>query len=254
MRRSTGRARDAAAALLAAALATGVLAGPALGATPAPTASLTAAAIVKQSEAAFGARRTFALSGTVREGTATISFEVASADGGAEARGVLRTNGTSVGFLGALSYVTIAKTTYLRGNGAFWRSELATGAGLTAKQAAKAATSLASHWVVAGADAHTLGLGSLTSPRSLASGIFAGVGVVRKGRPTTVHKVRALPLVARAGGTLYVALDGPPLPLELTGKGGGASGTVVFSYPARVQVSTPTGARSLVAAITAAIG
>ncbi|MDA8291046.1 MAG: hypothetical protein M0Z33_05115 [Actinomycetota bacterium] len=254
MRRIPPTARGAVTAVAAAAVAAAALGGPALGATPAPTASLPAATIVKESEAALTAARTFTLSGTIREASATLTVEVASADGGAEARGVLDSSSASAGFLGRFAYITIRKTSYIRAGAPFWRQAVGTGAGLTAAQAAKAATALANRWIAFGASYGNFGVGTLTDPRSLANGIFANVGSVRKGRPTTVRGVHAIPIVSTKGGTLYVALDGPPLPIELSGTSGGASGHVVFGYPKTVRVNAPTGARTLVQAIALAIG
>jgi len=251
------RSAQALAASAAASVVAVALGGWGGGARRAATGSLPAARIVTLSKAALSGERTLALAGTIRHGTAAVAIKLESGRNGAVSRGVLDSNSKSVGFLGPLAYVAIGKTLYVHAAGLFWQQFVTPGSGLTAPQAAKIIKALSARWIVLGpayAKTLTSALGALTNPRSVASAVLANGGSVSKRRPTKVRGVLALPIVSGGGGTLYVALHGPPLPIEVSGSGGGSSGTVVFTYPKSVHITAPRGARTLAAVTKSVVG
>jgi len=246
-----------------AAAATGAIAGLAClilgawGGTPgrSTTGSLPAARIVRLSEVALAKQRTFVLAGTIRSGAAIIGLRLVSGDGGAVSEGVLDSNAKSVGFVGTIRYIAVHGTFFVDAAAPFWGQFVTAGASLSSAQAAKIVAALSGRWIVLGPSytkSLTHDLGALTSPRSVATGVLQNQGTVVKRKETMLHGVRALPLSSSGGGTLYVALDGPPLPLQISGSGGGTSGRIVFSYPKSVRIAPPRGARTL-AQVTATV-
>ncbi|HUY29784.1 MAG TPA: hypothetical protein VMV02_02165 [Acidimicrobiales bacterium] len=242
-----------AAAACAAAVATS---GPALASPSGANGvgSLPAAKILARSARALAARTAIDVAGSIGIAGEGVSFDVRSAARGRDVAGTITTRaGGKV--IGPIRFVALPGTVYLDAPAAFWRQAITSMKGAPTGAAATAAVSaLSGTWIaVGGAQARTFttGFGGLTEPGKFAQNLLSGAGSLAKHAPTIVRGQRAVPVVTGQGATIYVALDGAPLPIEVRGTvalGALSVSTVAaISYPATQHIVAPAGARSLAA-------
>jgi hypothetical protein len=135
-----------------------------------------------------------------------------------------------------LTLTRIGSTLYIQADESFWRSQTgsAEGAKLLAGKYLKASMS----------DASFAELGTFTNLAGVAKDILATDGPLTKGARKTVNGIPAISLVdnGKDGGTMYVALQGPPLPLRLDAPATGTDdqGSLEFiEYGRPVQLTAP---------------
>jgi len=99
-------------------------------------------------------------------------------------------------------------TTYVKGDKAFWDNASGSGSGDV----------LAGKWVVAGdtAGTDTYGLDTFTDVGRVVDSVLVGSGTLTKTGTSTVDGQRVVGLDESSdGSTLWVALDGPPYPVQI---------------------------------------
>jgi hypothetical protein len=147
---------------------------------------------------------------------------------GAEgAVGSMTTNGQTIELL------RVGQTVYLKGTEAFWRS---IGGNAVAEL-------LKGRYLKVPATTPDFAeLSSFTDLKKNAQELLKPDGEVSKGGRRTVHGVQAIGLVdSKDGGTLYIALQGEPYPLQAVpgAKAKNDSGSLDFDYGAPVKVTAP---------------
>lgn len=176
------------------------------------------AKLLKAAAASLGAVKSYHLtaSETDEDGTFRFTADVL-ASGNADI--TLRQGGS-----GTVRLRLVAKTTYLRGDAAYWKGAIG------GKDGAAAAKKLAGRWIKAAkSDAKEFApLFDEVAPKQLASCLVApgSTGTLSVGKPATVGRTKAQVLVdagdkpGTAPGRLYLATGDDPLPLRLlqTGK------------------------------------
>jgi hypothetical protein len=224
--------------VLGASLAIAVVPSATFAASRNSTTTLTAPQLVTHAAQAFLTAPEFVLSGTVTESGATIGLDVQSMQRGALVRATLKSTSKSNGFVGTLGRIDIGPQSYLKGSRSFWVSAIG---GTTAAQKATAAgvaKELEGKWVLlSGSEGKPIiaAFASFTEPGKLAQELIHGNGALRKGAVTNFHGRRAIPVESTKSGTIYVAAQGRPLPLGLSGDGG----SIVFSYPSDLRIVAP---------------
>jgi hypothetical protein len=200
--------------------------------------TLTAPQLVTHAAQAFLIAPEFVLSGTVTQDGATIGLDVQSMERGALVRATLTSTSLKNGFVGSLGLIDIGTQSYLKGSRAFWLSAIG---GTTAAQKANAATvasELESKWVLlSGAQGKPIiaAFASFTEPGKLAQALIHGNGALTKGAVTNYRGRKAIPVESSKSATIYIADQGPPLPLGLSGNGG----VIAFSYPSNLRIIAP---------------
>lgn len=235
-------------------------AGPSAATTP-PAASrsvgvgiaaLPAAVVLERSAAALTRVHALVAVGSLRSGPNAIVFHVRSTGRGKDVAGTLTVrNGAKV--LGPVRFVVVATTLYFESDAAFWSQEIRAATRLPAGLGATAlAARLAGRWIeVTGAQAATFtrGFGGLTQPGAFGKSLLAGSGSFVKLTPRSLRGTRVLPIVSSSGGTVYIALSGPPLPVEVSGRAAVGSSSIVvaavFAYPTHLRISAPSGALTI---------
>jgi hypothetical protein len=203
---------------------------------------MTASQIMKASAKVLVAEKTFLVKGSIKEGSSVLDLDLESSASGSASQGTITSSAKSGGFVGSLRFVDVDKVSYFNAPGSVWSQFITSGSGLTAAQATKIVNAFKGKWVELGAaDAKSLesGLGDLTDPKTFASQLLTDNGSLTKGKPTTVRGEQALPITSSKGGTLYIALEGPPLPLKLAGSDAGTSAAIAFGYPSKLVVVAP---------------
>lgn len=201
--------------------------------------TLTAPQLITHAAQAFLTAPEFVLSGTVTQSGATIGLDVQSMEKGALVRSTLTSTSTINGFVGTLGLIDIGTQSYLKGSRSFWLSAIG---GTTAKQkasAAKVASELESKWVLlSGSEGKPIiaAFASFTEPGKLAQALIHGNGVLTKGAVTKYRGREAIPVKSSKSGTIYIAEQGLPLPLGLSGDGG----SIAFSYPNNLRIIAPS--------------
>lgn len=236
------------------ALAAGLPAGLAGAVAPTPMQPngiqrLSARQALDLAHSTLAAESDIELSGELTEQGTRIDLGLRSAEHGKRAAGTLVSHGAAAGFVGILHFVSIGRVDYLDGGRSFWVASMAGQKGLTTAQRAALVKRLAGTWIMLTgktARSFTVGLRTLTSPATLASELTTADGTLRTGIPKVVQAVRALPIISSRGGTLWLALTGKPLPVEVTAPATtGTGGHVDFSYPAAITITAPPGAKTL---------
>jgi hypothetical protein len=200
--------------------------------------TLTAPQLVTHAAQAFLSAPDFVLSGTVTQSGATIGLDVQSMERSALVRATLTSTSVKNGFVGTVGLIDIGTQSYLKGSRSFWLSAIG---GTTASQkasAAKVASELESKWVLlSGSEGKPIiaAFASFTEPGKLAQALIHGNGVLTKGSVTKYHGREAIPVESSKSTTIYVAEQGPPLPLGLSGDGG----SITFSYPNNLRIIAP---------------
>jgi hypothetical protein len=184
---------------------------------------LTATEIVAQMQAAAGAATSVHVAG--KSGTTSIDLKL----GGSAADGLVGLGG------GQVEIVRIGEQLYLKANKAFW----------TTSTSARVAAVVAGKYVkIAGTQASQYAL--FTKMSEFFGQALKPSGPVTKGAVSTIDGQRAIALTDSSDGSvLYVALDGPPLPIKTTNTGTDA-GEVDFSgWNQTVTVAAPPASQIL---------
>ncbi len=218
--------------------------------------SMSATQAVAASVAAIRQAPNLVITGLVSERGATLGLHIESARKGTDAAGTLVSHSATLGFFGTVHFVTIGPTFYIEGGSTFWERIFAAESGLTAAQRQKILAVIVNQWIeLPPSDAKSVEseFSGFTNPASLASELTSSTGKLTKGTPQVVHGVDALPIHSSKGGTLWLSLNGPPLPVELTGGTSSSHADLAFAYPATLNITAPAGAKTL-AQIEAAAG
>ena len=127
--------------------------------------------------------------------------------------------------------VDVNNTLYMNGSDAFW-SKVGGGSAVVALLHGK--------WLKAPATGNFSSLASLTSIHTLFSQLLTSHGTLKKGATSTINGQSAVAITDSAkGGTIYVATNGKPYPIQLA-KSGGGGGKVNFSeYGKSVSLTAP---------------
>ncbi len=191
-----------------------------------------------------------------------------------------------------MQLVALPRAYYLNGGKGFWTAAFAVESGtITKAEEAKIVKALAGVWIVLPTTQGKALLGDLgdLQPAKLAAAATVATGTLSAGAPKVVGGTAALPITSSAGDTVWLATSGAPLPVEVTGKipglnasgtgasgasgglglggingstgssstgsaGGATTGTLAFTYPARLAITAPKGAKTLAQAVTGAGG
>lgn len=251
-RRAAPAARAATALAAASSLALLAPGTAAVAAVPGPAngvGSLPAATILSRAASALASRPSVEISGSVALGPAKIGFTVRSAARGRDAAGTI-TIATGRTVTGPVRFVEVGTTAFLEAPAAFWRQAFAsTKSTASGAGAGAAVAALAGKWIsITGTEARSFtgGLGGLTDPGQFARSILSPGAKLKKGPTTTVSGTRVVPITTGPGAVVDVALDGPPLPVEVHGAVslGALSVSVeaAISYPAALAIVAPAGA------------
>jgi len=201
--------------------------------------TLTAPQLVTHAAQAFLAAPEFVLSGTVSDSGATLGLHVQSMERGALVRATLTSSSLKEGFIGTVTIIDIGTQSYLKGSRSFWLSAIGGTTAAQKKSAASVSTELESKWVLlSGSEGKPIvtSFASFTEPGKLAHALIHGNGVLTKGAVTNFQGHAAIPLQSSNGGTIYVAEQGTPLPLGLSGDGA----SLGFSYPNNLRIIAPS--------------
>lgn len=190
-------------------------------------ASKTPAEIVAAAkQAADGASSVHVVGSIVAEGAPlTLDLDLVDGRGG---RGKLSQNGVS------FELIEVGGDIYIKGGAAFYEH----------MGSAAAARLLQGKWLKAPAGSGSFAtFGSLTDMRKLLDTMLSSHGALSKGATTTIASQRAIRITETTnGGTLYVATNGKPYPLELT-KAGSESDKISFeNWGASVALAAPANA------------
>jgi hypothetical protein len=186
------------------ALATaGIVAGStgALAARAAPTsiASQSPSAILAAATSAIDGASTVHVAGSGFENGAPISLDLYLAAG---------KGGEGTVALGDLSFqsVVIGNEGYFKASAAFWKRY----------GNAAIAQLIQNRWLKAATSGDFASFAEFANIHNLFSGLLESHGTLAKGRLTTIHAQRVIPIIDQAnGGTLYVAVTGKPYPVEI---------------------------------------
>ncbi|HEY2768419.1 MAG TPA: hypothetical protein VGI76_09185 [Solirubrobacteraceae bacterium] len=193
-------------------------------------ASKSPSEIVSEAKTAADGASSVHVSGSIVNAGSTIALDMDLLKG-TGGSGRLSQNGLS------FELVDVGGSVYIKGSPEFYR-HFAGGA---------AAQLLQGKWLKAPANTGSFAsLGSLTDLRKLLDSTLSSHGSLSKGAPSTIEGQEAIGVkdVTR-GGTLYVATNGKPFPLEIT-KGGSGGGKVTFTnWNAPVTVKAPAKAVDL---------
>jgi hypothetical protein len=185
-----------------------------------------AADVVDDVRAAFASARSVHIKGSLSQASETIALDVRLA--GTKGTGTLTVGGLPV------KITKIGDAAYINGNKAFW----------TRTAGGSAAAQLAGKWVKLPSSTPGFaqflqflqiknGWDRLLTPTSTAG--------VTKGALVDVGGVRALELEDGKDGSLFVAAEGKPYPLRLTGAGGQKGRLDFTDYDEDVSISAPSG-------------
>lgn len=140
---------------------------------------------------------------------------------------------------GLLDVVRIGTTSYFRGD-----AKALQASGASAAQAAL----VAGKWIKGSSSSGAFqSFSSFLDLNQLMNNVLAPSGSVTVGKSSTVNGVKTVALVdhGSSGGTLYVALQGKPLPVKIVNTGA-SGGTATFDdYDKDVTIKAPSGAVDL---------
>jgi hypothetical protein len=187
-------------------------------------ASKSAEQIVAEAKNAADSASSVHVSGSVRSGGSpvTLDLKLASEKG---ATGQISQNGST------FKIVIYGGTAYISGSDAFYRK----------LGGSAAAQLLAGKWLKVATDTPEFSsFASLTNMRKLLDTVLVGHGTLEKGATTTIAGQQAIAVKdTTRGGTLYVATNGKPYPLQIA-KSGSEAGTISFGrWDEPVEISAP---------------
>lgn len=187
-------------------------------------ASKGAQQIVAEAKSAADSASSVHVSGSVNSGGSPVTLDLSLASGKG-ATGEVSQNGST------FKIVIDGETAYISGSDAFYRK----------LGGSAAAQLLAGKWLkVATSTPEFASFASLTNMRKLLDTVLVGHGTLEKGSISTIDGQRAIAVKdTTLGGTLYVATDGKPYPLQVT-KGGSEAGTIGFDkWDEPVEITAP---------------
>jgi hypothetical protein len=175
-------------------------------------ASKSATAILADAKQAARDAGSARVTGTIHDSGQTIGLDLKiTGQGGG---GTMTLQGSK------LDIIRVGKDVFIRAPSSFYEK---VGAGKAAGQL------LNGRWLKAPASTPDFAdLASLTDLNAFVSQALKPDGTVSKGGETTIDGTKAIELKSSKGGSLYIAEEGKPYPLELKG-GGGSSGTLKLS-------------------------
>lgn len=236
--RMTSRATKKSLVVLAGCLAVASAPSAAFASSGHANDTLTAPQLLTHAAQAFLTVPEFVLSGTVTESGATIGLDVQSMQKGALIRATLTSNSSKNGFVGTVGLIDIGTQSYLKGSRSFWLSAIGGTTPAQKASAAKVTNELESKWVLlSGSEGKPIiaAFASFTEPGKLAQALLHGNGTLTKAAVTKYDGREAIPVEASNSGTIYVAEQGAPLPLGLSGNGA----SIAFSYPNDLRIIAP---------------
>lgn len=193
-------------------------------------ASKSAEEIVAEAKKAADGASSVHVSGSVNSGGSPVTLDLnLAAEKGAS--GEISQNGST------FKVIIDGSDAYISGSDAFYRK----------LGGAAAAQLLAGKWLKISTNTPEFAsFGSLTNMRKLLDTVLVGHGSLEKGSTTTIAGQRAIAVKdTTRGGSLYVATDGKPYPLQIT-KGGSEAGTISFDkWDEPVSISAPASSVNL---------
>ena len=187
-------------------------------------ATKSAEAIVAEAKTAADSASSVHVSGSVTSNGSPVSLDLSLASGKG-ATGQISQNGST------FKIVIDGGTAYISGSDAFYRK----------LGGSAAAQLLAGKWLkISTSTPEFASFGSLTNMRKLLDTVLVGHGTLQKGSTTTVGGQQAIAVAdSTRGGTLYVATNGKPYPLQIS-KTGSEAGTIAFgSWDQPVTITPP---------------
>jgi hypothetical protein len=216
-------------------------------------ALLTAGPALARGLAALRAEQNVVVAGTLHLAGGSFRLALVSAGRGTRCSGTLTplVAVPALGLAGTLGFVQIGPVVFLDGGKRYWQNVLGlAGAGPAALESA-VIDRLSGRWVrlpATTAAAFARDEAAILQPDVLMSLLTHDAGVLHKAPPGPVRGIDSLPVVARSGATVWLAMSGVPRPLEVS-SGSAASpvplrGDLVLSYPDRLHIVSPPGAES----------
>lgn len=193
-------------------------------------ASKSAEEIVAEAKKAADSASSVHVSGSVNSGGSAVTLDLNLASGKG-ATGQISQNGST------FKVIIDGGNAYISGSDAFYRK----------LGGAAAAQLLAGKWLkISTSTPEFASFGSLTNMRKLLDTVLVGHGSLEKGSTTTVGGQQAIAVKdTTRGGSLYVATNGKPYPLQIT-KGGSEAGTISFDkWDEPVAISPPASSVNL---------
>jgi hypothetical protein len=186
-------------------------------------ASLSPSAILAATSKAVAGLKSVHVAGALSSGGEAISFnlDIVSGEGG---KGSMSEGGLSFQIIDAGKYV------YINASPSFWKHF----------GGAAAATLFAGKWLKAPSSGQFSSLAALTSVSKLFSSLLNTKSTLTRGSVTTVDGQSVVPLTDKVhGGTLYVATNGQPYPIEIS-KSGASGGKIQFSkFGESIKIAAP---------------
>lgn len=214
--------------------------------------ALPVAQVLSKSAQALAGVDALVVTGSLRLGPESVAFDVRSTARGRDVSGTITIRAAKK-VVGPVRFVALTSSLYLEAAAPFWNQELSSSkTAPTGATASAIVARLAGHWIeITGARAKSFadGFGSLTEPGKFAQSLLSGSGTLVKGTPRSLRGQQVIPITSSKGGTIFVALDGPPLPIEINGSAPLGSSSVsaiaVMSYPSKLAIAAPAGALTL---------
>jgi hypothetical protein len=206
-------------------------------ASPTPTgngiASLPPAQILARAKTALLAAPSVHLTGNVTSGGQQLMLDLSSSgkDGG---RGTISQSGQTIEVL------RIGSTVYIKADADFWRAQTGN---------ANAAQLLQGKYLKAPvSDPKMASIAELTQIDKYVSGLLSPTGTLTKGQQKTIRGTEAIAVVisGKGGGTLYVATNGQPYPLQITSSDPTEPGTIDFVEYGQPVALTPPPAEQVI--------
>jgi hypothetical protein len=209
--------------------------------------SLPPATAVAHAESALAKVNVFTLTGFLKKGTARIGYHIASSARGKRIEVSLDANkAAGVGFTGTMRLIRITNSYYIDGSSQVWKSII----GSSVSPAVLAV--LSNRWIEMPTGEGSSAFQSfdqLASPGELAKTLLGAKNVttLTMSRPTIYHhqSVVAITNAKAAGATLYIALNGQPLPVAAVATSSTLSEAFDFAYPKSLAIVVPPGAETL---------
>ncbi|HEX7738579.1 MAG TPA: hypothetical protein VF426_02905 [Marmoricola sp.] len=176
-----------------------------------------ASALLKKARAAVAAEKYVSISGKINEGGKATSIDLHYV--GDDAYGTIVLAGATI------KLESVGGKTFIKPNDAFWKQQL------SAEQAKVVSGLIGDRWIIADAkDSNFAQLISLTNRDFLTKDMLkpSAKTKVSKGKVTSVDGEKAIPLTLDKS-TLYLD-DSSARPIQVSGSGGGSTGTAKFSY------------------------
>jgi hypothetical protein len=184
--------------------------------------------IVSGATQAIDAVHSVRVTGTVSDKSSSIKLDLHLVNG-VGATGSMAENGLS------FKLISVGGSAYINGSTGFWKQF----------GGSAAVRLLEGKWLRAPADAGQFSsFQSLTDVHKLLSGILAGHGALAKGASSTVDGQPVIELKDKSNpgmpGALYIATDGKPYPIRLTGSAPGGQAQLDFSqFDQPVTIKAP---------------